>query len=109
MSHVCKSLFGALNGDGMSFIKWPCAVERGEMKGLIFGFEQCIGFVDGTKQYFSDQPRWSFEKNGTAGTTKIFHFVLLWTDVYGMEIRLDLKLEGAENDQSTYNETGSFR
>lgn len=48
--HIGKALLDALHDEGMSLIHWLDASERQIMRKIMYGFENCIGFVDGTKQ-----------------------------------------------------------
>ena len=108
--HVGKALFESLHDDGMSIIRWPGAEERQEMRGLVYGFENCIGFVDGTKQSCFRPSYPEVRDERYCGHHKEFcHSVLLWTDNYGVIIRLDICLDGAEHDRGMYNDSDPYR
>lgn len=48
---VRKALLESLHHDVTSIIRWPEAKERQEMRGLMYGFENCIWVIDGTNPY----------------------------------------------------------
>jgi hypothetical protein len=79
-------------------IVWPKAEERAAIQGLLIGFPDVIGFVDGNKNC-----RWRPKDTIRQGLALYGHkhallfSILLWTDIYGRYIHLDFSEVGGES------------
>lgn len=75
--HVTKELFHDVEEDDFSFIQCPDSEKGREMRGFVYVFDNCIGFVDGTKTLcFRLGPK-QFKKERYCGHHKNFcHSVL---------------------------------
>lgn len=102
--HVANVLLDTLVRNEHAAIRWPTAEERIAMRGLVFGFENCVAFVDGTKQKAFRPKDKDLQEKRYDGHHHFHCFsVLLWTDVFGVIIHLDITLEGSRHDRGIYN------
>ena len=101
--HVLLAVFKYLDAIEPRLIRRPDAAERGFMEGLLLGFPRCIFFVDGNKN-----KRWrpgeNQEQERAYDEYKKAHVwsVLVFCDLYGRFIRLEISDKGAESDRNMY-------
>ena len=84
-------------------IVWPSAAERREMEGLVNGFPSGIIFVDGTNDR-RRRPTDTQEQLPAYDGHHHFHCfsVLVWMDLYGLIVRVDVSSLGAYHDRRLF-------
>lgn len=108
--HVRQVLSYVLKANADSQIKWPDAESRKHIRGFVCGFGGCEAFVYGTKQQ-RFRPGDAIVQEQRYDRHHKFHCfaVLLWTDVYGLIIRIDITLVGSRHDRGIYNDSAPYR
>jgi len=88
-------------------IVWPSSAERKEMEGLVNGFPSGILFVDGTKVH-RRRPSDAQEQLRAYDGHHHFHCfsVLVWVDVFGLIVRVDVCALGFFHDRRLFSQTG---
>ncbi|PXF47704.1 hypothetical protein BWQ96_02566 [Gracilariopsis chorda] len=84
-------------------VRWPSHAERIHMEGLVIGFPFCVFFFDGNKN-----KRWrpgdaKEQEKAYDGYKKCHCWALLvFCDIFGRFIRVEISDHGAESDRSLY-------
>lgn len=103
-------------------VEWPDTEERQNICGLIYGFPKCVEFVEIMKQQtFRPGGSRKFKRIATwhgkekemlvfSGHQHAFcHSTLVWTDVYGLIIRIYVNLNGIMHDRRFYNNSEPYQ
>lgn len=116
------ALFRVLSEDPLIKVEWSDTEERRNMCGLVYSFPNYFAFVYGMKQH-------TFRLKGSHKCMKIAtrrgkekekllfsgqhhsfcHYTLVWTDLYGLIIRIDINLNGSMHDRRLYNNSEPYR
>lgn len=110
LHHVASFLHQVLKQNADSRIEWPTPQECAYMEGFVYGFPKIICFVDRTKTqvYRPQDPNNQIQRFD--GHHHIHCFTcLVWTNVYGLIIRLGISFEGNEHDKGLSNESDPCR
>ena len=109
-SHVACAVHYSLKSVEEARIKWPYAAERQGMRGLVYGFPNAVAFCDGCKCRVFRPMNHATQQLRYDGHHKIHCFaVLVWVDVFGTYIRLDISLLGSQHDRGIFNQSGPMR
>lgn len=80
------------------------------MRGIVYGFENCVGFVEDTEQYcFRPTLTEMQEKRYNGHQKEFFHSGILWIDVYDVIINIYCSLDGVEQDRRMYSDCHPYR
>lgn len=106
LHHVKSSSFDCLFDYALAQILWSSFEGRAIMQGLVFGFPECVAFVDGTKQYFFRPKDNNLqEERLSVDHHELCSFMLLRTDMYCEIIRAYITLDGSAQEGHLYTES----
>jgi hypothetical protein len=103
-AHAANALFTALSANEEMRVKWPTAAERLAMRDAIVGFTMAVCFVDDTKitRFRPTDPNRQ-EALHDGHHHKHCSGVLVWCNVYGTTIWLNLLGDGCRHDRGISN------
>lgn len=105
MRHVSIALLNTLREDQDGKMVWPTAAERRSIHGLVCGFPKCVAIFDGTKQKIFC-PSDDNDQDDTFCGQHYFNYysALVWNDIFGMVIHLNMIWVVFNQDRDVYNE-----
>ncbi|PXF44638.1 hypothetical protein BWQ96_05633 [Gracilariopsis chorda] len=108
--HTLFDLHKPLDVEIPKLIRSLSAKERCSMEGLVIGFPSCVFLVDGNKNK-RRRPKHSNEQELAYDGYKKSHCysILLFYDIFGRFIRVEITDHGAESDHSLYTRSDFYR
>lgn len=92
-----------------SCIERPGVEERPDIRGLACRSPNCAAFVDGTKKYRFRPLSKKFEEERLSGHhKKLFYSLLVWNDVYGIVICVEINLSAMVHGRGKYRNSDPY-
>ena len=108
--HALCAVFKCLEEVIPKLIRCPDELEREAIEGLIIGFPKCVFFVDGNKNRRWRPGENSEQERAYDGYKKAHAFsILVFCDIYGRFIRIEVSDKGAESDRNMYTTSDVFK
>jgi hypothetical protein len=107
-THAVCAIHRSLKRLRPHLIEWPGPAKRRAMRGILCGFPQAIGFVDGTKAKAFRPTDPKVQELRYDGHHHFHAYsVLVWCNIFGDFILLDISLNGVDHDRMLFNNSAS--